>query len=173
MARELGQSLAARHIQLIYGGGKVGLMGVIADAALAAGGTVIGVIPQALFTKEVAHGNLTELIVVHSMHERKFQMAERADAFIALPGGYGTFEEFCEVVTWTQLGVHAKPCGVLNVGGYYDPLLTQLDRAVAHRFLTPEHRRLVIASASIEDLLGRLAAFTPNARDKWLKRDQG
>jgi len=129
MARELGQSLAARHIQLVYGGGKAGLMGTLADSALAAGGNVVGVIPQALLALEVAHAQLTELVDVHSMHERNFQMARRADAFVALPAGFGNFEVFSEVVTWTQLGVHAKPCGILNVSGYYDPLLQLFSRA--------------------------------------------
>ncbi len=161
MAAVMGRKLAMAGLKLIYGGGKVGLMGVLADAALAAGGEVVGVIPQAIVDMEVAHLGLTELIVVQSMHERKARMADASDAFIALPGGYGTFEEFCEVLTWSQLGFHAKPCGVLNVGGFYDPLLALFDRAVQDRFVRPEHRELVLADTDVDSLLERLASFNP------------
>ena len=161
MAAVMGRKLAMAGLKLVYGGGKVGLMGVLADAALAAGGKVVGVIPQALLDMEVAHLGLTELIVVQSMHERKARMADASDAFIALPGGYGTFEEFCEVLTWSQLGFHVKPCGVLNVGGFYDPLLALFDRAVQDRFVRPEHRDLVLADTDVDALLERLASFKP------------
>jgi uncharacterized protein (TIGR00730 family) len=161
MAAVMGRKLAMAGLRLVYGGGKVGLMGVLADSALAAGGEVVGVIPQAIVDMEVAHLGLTELIVVQSMHERKARMAEASDAFIALPGGYGTFEEFCEVLTWSQLGFHDKPCGVLNVGGFYDPLLALFDRAVQDRFIRPEHRELVLADADVDALLERLASFNP------------
>jgi uncharacterized protein (TIGR00730 family) len=161
MAAVMGRKLAMAGLKLVYGGGKVGLMGVLADAALAAGGQVVGVIPQAIVDMEVAHLGLTELIVVQSMHERKARMADASDAFIALPGGYGTFEEFCEVLTWSQLGFHDKPCGVLNVGGFYDPLLALFDRAVQDRFVRPEHRELVLADTDVDALLERLASFNP------------
>lgn len=155
----MGRKLASLGLRLVYGGGNVGLMGVVADAALEAGGTVVGVIPQSLVDWEVAHSGLTELVVVQSMHERKARMADAADAFVALPGGYGTFEEFCEVLTWSQLGLHQKPCGVLNVDGFYDPLLALFDRAVQDRFLQQGHRDLVIADTDVDSLLGRLAAY--------------
>ncbi len=161
LAERLGRTLAARGLTLVYGGGNVGLMGVVADAALDAGGRVVGVIPQALVDWEVAHDGLTELIVVQSMHERKARMAEAADAFIALPGGYGTFEEFCEVLTWSQLGLHRKPCGVLNVEGYYDPLLALFERAVQDRFLAVEQRDLVLADTDVNALLDRVASYQP------------
>jgi uncharacterized protein (TIGR00730 family) len=161
MAADMGRKLAMAGLKLVYGGGKVGLMGVLADAALAAGGEVVGVIPQAIVDMEVAHLGLTELIVVQSMHERKARMADASEAFIALPGGYGTFEEFCEVLTWSQLGFHVKPCGVLNVGGFYDPLLALFDRAVQDRFVRPEHRELVLADTDVDALLERLASFNP------------
>jgi uncharacterized protein (TIGR00730 family) len=161
MAAVMGRKLAMAGLKLVYGGGKVGLMGVLADAALAAGGKVVGVIPQAIVDMEVSHAGLTELVVVQSMHERKARMADASDAFIALPGGYGTFEEFCEVLTWSQLGFHVKPCGVLNVGGFYDPLLALFDRAVQDRFVRPEHRELVLADTDVDALLERLASFNP------------
>lgn len=169
-ATVVGRTIAARGWKLVYGGGNVGLMGAMADAALQAGGEVVGVIPQALVNKEVAHGGLSELVIVSSMHERKARMADAADAFLALPGGYGTFEEFCEVLTWTQLGVHDKPCGVLNVSGFYDPLLALFDRAVQDRFLRPEHRALVIADTDVDNLLDRLASYQPVNLDKWIDR---
>jgi uncharacterized protein (TIGR00730 family) len=137
---ELGTELARRNIGLVYGGGNVGLMGVLADAVLKAGGEAQGVIPEHLMAREIGHNGLTKLHIVHSMHERKALMADLSDAFIALPGGFGTLEEFCEIVTWAQLGLHAKPCGILNVLGYYSPLLAMLDHAVEERFLKPENR---------------------------------
>ena len=167
-ARELGQTLAKRHIGVVFGGGKVGLMGVLAEAALAAGADVIGVIPEALLAREIGHENLTELRVVHSMHERKTLMADLADGFIALPGGYGTFEEFFEAVTWTQLGIHKKPCGVLNVDGYYNAALQLLDRAVSDGFIREANRSLVLDAFDVPALLQKLLAFRPSAEELWI-----
>src|SRR5215471_20948929 len=144
-ATTLGGLLVDRGIGLVYGGGNIGLMGVLADTMLAHGGNVIGVIPESLLAKEVGHQGVTELRIVKSMHERKALMADLSDGFIALPGGYGTFEEFCEVVTWSQLGLHAKPCGVLNVAGYYDSLLGLFDHSVREGFLRNDNRGLVLA----------------------------
>ncbi len=165
-ARQLGQVLAQRQITLIYGGARVGTMGEIADSALAAGGHVIGIIPQALAEK-VAHPGLTDLRVVPSMHERKALMAELADGFIALPGGLGTLEEFFEVLTWAQLGMHHKPCGLLNVGGYYGPLMDFLDHAVAQRFIKAEHRAMALIDEHPADLLDQFNAYHPPTVDKW------
>jgi len=169
-AKQLGRELVSRGHELVYGGGKVGLMGLLADSVLAGGGKVIGVIPEALVAKEVAHGGLSELRVVASMHERKALMSDLSDAFIALPGGLGTLEEFCEVLTWAQLGLHAKPCGMLNVCHYFDALLAFLDRAVEERFLKSEHRALVITADSPHDLLERLASHRPARVEKWIDR---
>ena len=155
-AEELGRELAVRGIGVVYGGGHVGLMGVLADAALAAGGTVTGVIPQSLADHEVAHTGLTTLHVVGSMHERKALMADLSDAFIALPGGYGTLEEFFEVVTWLQLGIHDRPIGLLNVDGYYDPLIAMIDSAVAENFVSEENRGLVRDARTLDEVLSRL-----------------
>ena len=171
-ARSMGATVARLGLGLVYGGGNIGLMGVLADAVLARKGEVIGVIPQALVDKELAHHGVTELRVVHSMHERKALMAELADAFVALPGGYGTLEEFCEVLTWAQLGFHAKPCGLLNVAGFYDSFLALLDHAVRERFLRPEHRSLVVVDPEPEVLIRRLAESTPPALHKWIDRDE-
>jgi uncharacterized protein (TIGR00730 family) len=169
-AQTLARELVTRGVDVVYGGGKVGMMGVLADATLAAGGQVIGVIPKALLAKEVAHGGLTELRVVASMHERKAMMAELSDGFIALPGGLGTMEEFFEVLTWAQLGLHAKPCGLLNVSGYFDGLLAFLDTTVTERFVKSEHRTLVITSTSPGELIERLAAYRPPRVEKWIDR---
>ncbi len=173
-AERLGCLLAGRGIELVYGGGNIGLMGVIADACLSAGGSVIGVIPEALMGKEVAgrnveHRALTRLEVVDSMHTRKARMAELADGFIALPGGFGTFEEFCEVLTWGQLGFHTKPMGLLNVNGFYDPLLAMFDRAVAEAFLRPQNRAMVLADTDPERLLAAMADYRPEPVGKWLQ----
>lgn len=157
-ARALATTLATAGITLVYGGGNVGLMGEIADAALAAGGRVVGVIPRFMREAELAHPGLSECLEVESMHERKALMAERAEAFIALPGGYGTLDELFEALTWTQIGLQAKPCGVLNVDGYYDPLLAMLDRMAADGFLRPGHRDLLVSAASPEALLAALGA---------------
>lgn len=169
-ASELGTVLASRGIRLVYGGGAVGLMGVLADAVLAEGGTVLGVITEALVEREVAHGSLTELVVVPSMHERKQRMADAADAFVMLPGGLGTLDEFFEAATWTQLGIHAKPCGVLDVDGYFGPLRAFLDAAVEQRFVSPEHRALVIFGDEPGLLLDALERWAPPSGDKWLDR---
>jgi hypothetical protein len=171
-ARELAALLARQGLGLVYGGGNVGLMGIVADAALAHGGEVIGVIPQALVDKELAHQRLSRLHVVHSMHERKALMAELADAFIALPGGYGTLEEFCEIVTWAQLGLHRKPCGLLNVAGYYDPFLAQIGHAVKARFVRAENRELIVVDAQPAALLQRLRRTRPPAVPKWIGKDE-
>ena len=169
-ARELGRLLGQRAIRLVYGGGHVGLMGVVADACLNAGGSVIGVIPQALADKEVAHTGLTELRIVGSMHERKAVMADLSDAFVSLPGGFGTWEEFFEVLTWAQLGIHRKACGVLNVNGYYDPLIEMADRALSEGFLRKGHRDLLLSDADPERLLDRLSSYAAPAVDKWGSR---
>jgi uncharacterized protein (TIGR00730 family) len=170
-AEALGQTLAARRIGLVYGGAQVGLMGAVADAALAAGGEVIGVIPEALVAKEIAHPGLTELRVVASMHQRKALMADLADAFIALPGGWGTLEEFFEVLTWAQLGLHRKPCALLNVAGYYDGVAAFLDHAVEERFVRAEHRAMLIVEADPETLVERLRSFDVGAVPaKWIDR---
>jgi hypothetical protein len=159
----VGRLLCRRGIELVYGGGHVGLMGMLADACLNEGGRVIGVIPQALADKEVAHTGLTELRIVGSMHERKFVMAQLSDAFMALPGGYGTWEEFFEVLTWAQLGIQRKPCAILNVEGYYDPLLQMADKASSEGFLRDGHRNLLLTDVDPEHLLDRLSssAVTP------------
>jgi uncharacterized protein (TIGR00730 family) len=168
----MGELLARRGLGLVYGGGCVGLMGILADAVLAAGGEVIGVIPAALMAREVGHTGVTELRVVGSMHERKALMADLSDAFVALPGGFGTLEEFCEVLTWAQLGIHRKPCGLLNADGYYDPLLALLDHAVAERFLRPAHRALVLEERDLERLLDRLATSRLPDLEKWVDREE-
>ena len=157
-ARELAAELIRRKLGLVYGGGSIGLMGVLADAALARGGDVIGVIPRALATEELAHAGLTELRVVESMHERKALMATLADGFVALPGGLGTLEETLEMLTWTQLGISPKPVGLLNVRGYWEPLLAQLAHAAREGFIRPEHLALVLTAESPAALLDRLAA---------------
>jgi uncharacterized protein (TIGR00730 family) len=170
-AEEMGTELVRRNIGLVYGGTSVGLMGVLADAVLAVGGEVIGVIPERLMKREVGHTGLTKLHVVRSMHERKALMSDLSDAFIALPGGFGTLEEFCEIVTWAQLGLHAKPCGVLNVLGYYSPLLAMFDHAVQERFLKVENRGLVLARDSVSGLLQALEDWRPARVEKWLDRE--
>ena len=167
-AEELGLLLVDRGIELVYGGGNVGLMGVLADSVLEGGGRVIGVIPDSLMAKEVAHLGLTELRIVKSMHERKAVMSDLSDGFIALPGGFGTIEEFCEVVTWSQLGIQSKPCGVLNVAGYYDPLLELFDQSVTEGFLRVENRALVLEDRGPESLLQKMASFVPIPADKWI-----
>ena len=171
-ARRMGEALARRGIGLVYGGGGIGLMGVLADAAVSAGGDVVGVIPEALMAREVAHRGLTDLRVVASMHERKALMAELADAFVALPGGFGTLEEFCESLTWAQLGIHRKPCGLLNVEGFFDPLLLLFDHAVRERFVSPDHRSLVVVEEDPERLLDALSRWEPPALERWMGREE-
>jgi uncharacterized protein (TIGR00730 family) len=171
-ARTLGSALVRRGIGLVYGGGNVGLMGIIADAVMDAGGEVIGVIPEALVERELAHNDVTQMIVVRSMHERKAKMAELSNGFVAMPGGYGTFEEFCEIITWAQLGLHRKPCGILNVNGYYDPLMKLFDHAVAEGFLRSANRQLVLEESDPERLLTTMATFKPQHTEKWISRDE-
>ncbi|NBO64226.1 MAG: TIGR00730 family Rossman fold protein [Acidobacteria bacterium] len=161
VAVELGRAIALRQVWLVYGGGGIGLMGALADAVLAAGGQVIGVIPQALASKELAHPNLTELRIVRTMHERKAVMAELADAFLALPGGLGTFDELFEILTWAQLGIHRKPVGLLNTDHYFDPLVGMVEHAVREGFVSPLHRELIIVASSVDDWFDRLATFVP------------
>jgi uncharacterized protein (TIGR00730 family) len=170
-AEEIGNELVRRNIGLVYGGGNVGLMGRVADAVLKAGGEAQGVIPEPLMAREIGHKGLTKLHVVRSMHERKALMADLSNAFVALPGGFGTLEEFCEVLTWSQLGLHAKPCGILNVLGYYSPLLAMFDHAVEERFLKPENRAFVLARESPADLLQALEEWRPVLVEKWLDRE--
>lgn len=167
--RQLATTLVENKICLIYGGAKVGLMGVLADTVLQKGGEVIGVMPKLLIDKEIAHDGLTKLHVVKSMHERKALMAELADGFIMLPGGTGSIDEFFEVLTWSQLGFHAKPCGILNVANYYDHILRFLDEAVAKQFLKQIYRNIVIAADSPEKLLADLAAYQAPSEPKWIR----
>jgi uncharacterized protein (TIGR00730 family) len=167
-AAALGRLLAERGIRLVYGGGHVGLMGVVADACLAGGGEVHGVITRALEAKELAHRGLSSLAVVETMHERKQAMADLAGGFVMLPGGFGTLDEFFEVLTWNQLGIHAKPCGVLDVAGFFAPLRDLLEAATRQRFLRPGHRDLVIMDSEPDRLLDRLDEWQPAVVDKWL-----
>ena len=167
-AMELARQLAANKISIVYGGSRSGLMGALADAALEAGGEVIGVMPRSLVEKEVAHHRLSDLRIVGSMHERKALMSELSDAFIALPGGYGTFEEFCEVLTWTQLGLQQKPCGILNVEGYYDHFLALFDHAVEEQFLRPAHRQMVLCDRDAASLIRRLLAHEVPQGSRWV-----
>ncbi len=167
-ARRMGEALVRRGLTLVYGGGRIGLMGEIARAVLENGGRAIGVIPEALLRKELGYDDLTELHVVRTMHERKQMMADLADAFVAMPGGYGTFEEFCEVLTWAQLGIHAKPCALFNANGYYDGLLALFDHAVAEGFVRPLHRAMVLAETEPDAVLNALSRYVPPAVEKWL-----
>jgi uncharacterized protein (TIGR00730 family) len=172
-AGELARLLTANGIGVVFGGGGVGLMGKLADAVLAAGGEITGVIPQALVDKEIGHRGVADLRVVESMHERKATMADLSDAFVALPGGLGTLEELFEVYTWAQLGLHRKPCGLLNVESYYDGIGAFLDHAVRERFLGEEHRSMLIVESEAGVLLERLRRFTPSAvRPKWIEREE-
>ena len=171
-AARVGELIARRGLRLVYGGGNVGLMGVVADAALSAGGEVIGVIPETLMARELGHGGVTELHVVGTMHERKALMADLSDGFVALPGGFGTLEEFCEILTWAQLGIHRWPCGLLDVAGYWSSLCTLFDSAVAEGFLHREHRALIIEDDDPERLLERMERFVPLATPKWAEPEQ-
>lgn len=171
-ARALGREMASRGISLVYGGGGIGIMGAVADAVIEARGKVIGVIPYALATKERAHPDI-EMRVVNTMHERKAMMAELSDAFIAMPGGFGTFEELMETITWGQLGIHQKPVGLLNVAGYYDPMLQMIDRAVEEGFVQPRYRNLFVASSSIDELFELMIKFQPlEGVVKWIEMSE-
>lgn len=171
-ARSVGAELARRGIEVIYGGAHVGLMGQMADAALVAGGRVIGVIPQQLVRKELAHRQLTALHITSSMHARKAKMAELAEGFVALPGGVGTLEEIFEIWTWAQLGLHGKPVGLLNVGGYYGELVRFVDHATASGFIRPEQRGMLIVEPTINALLARFESWVPPVVEKWIARDE-
>jgi uncharacterized protein (TIGR00730 family) len=168
----LGRMLAERDVRLVYGGGRVGLMGVLADAVLDGGGTVHGVITRALLGREIAHEGLTELEVVGSMHDRKARMADAADGFVMLPGGFGTLDEFFEAVTWSQLGVHDKPCGILDVAGYFGPLLDFVQSGVSNRFIRPEHAAMVVVADDPVLLIDRMETWTAPATSKWLDRTE-
>lgn len=170
-AKNLAHLLVERNVRLVYGGGNIGLMGIISEEVMRGGGEVIGVIPEALLKKEVGKREITELRVVDSMHERKAMMAELADGFIAMPGGIGTFEEFFEILTWSQLGFHEKPCGLLNVAGYYNGLLALCDNAVAEGFLRPVHRALLLDDADAVSLMEKMNNFRPPTVEKWIDKD--
>jgi len=171
-ARALAEHIADAGLELVYGGGTVGLMGLIADTVMARNGTVRGVIPTQLFPREIAHRGLTQLIEVSSMHERKTKMFDLADAFIALPGGFGTLEELAEVTTWAQLGIHSKPIGLLNVDGYYDGLVQWLGRAVGDGLLRADNRSLLLEATDPVTMLERLRAYEPSAAKQWLDLEQ-
>lgn len=171
-AVELGSILAREGITLVYGGGNVGLMGALADAALANGGRVVGVVPHSLAKKEVAHQGLTELHVVDSMHDRKAMMGAMGDAFVALPGGLGTLEEIFEVVTWAQLGIHDKPCALVNIAGYYDKLIEFLDAAVERQLIKTAHRQMILVEPAVAQMLARLRAYDPPRVEKWINLRQ-
>jgi uncharacterized protein (TIGR00730 family) len=171
-ARSLSRTLAEANIRLVFGGGHVGLMGVVSNAALEAGGEVIGVIPRSLVERELAHAGLTDLRIVGSMHERKAMMSNLSEGFITLPGGTGTLEEFFEVLTWAQLGEHEKPCGLLNVAGYYDPLLAVFDHMIDKGFLSESNRALVLVESEPERLLWGLERYQPLKTAKWIDRSE-
>jgi uncharacterized protein (TIGR00730 family) len=171
-AAQVGRVIANSKIELVFGGGRVGLMGILADSVLAAGGQAIGVMPLALVEKEIAHASLTKLHVVESMHQRKAMMADLADAFLLLPGGFGSWEEFCEIVTWLQLGIHRKPCAILNVAGYYDGLLSLADHALAEGFLRIAHHNMVIVEENPQALLARLAIASIPTEVKWVGKSE-
>jgi hypothetical protein len=171
-ARDLARAMVDRNLRLVYGGACVGIMGMVADAVLEFGGEAVGVIPEGLVRREVAHANLTELHITHSMHERKTLMAELADGFIALPGGIGTLEEIFEIWTWAQLGMHGKPCGLLNVEGYYDALTAFLDHTVAERFVKETHRDMLIVEKNPDVMLDRFAEYRPVVVTKWVGKDE-
>lgn len=171
-ATVLGRLLAREGIALVYGGSRMGVMGRLADAALEAGGVVIGVIPGALMNREVAHQGLTDLRIVGSMQARKAEMVQLSDAFVALPGGLGTLESFCEILTWAQLGLHGKPCGILDVGGFYQPFVRFLDHTVREGFVSLSHRRMVVVETDPERLLERFRAYEAPAVPRWIDAGQ-
>jgi uncharacterized protein (TIGR00730 family) len=168
-AQKLGEAIVSKGFGLVYGGANVGLMRVVADTVLSKGGDVIGIIPENLVVKEIAHEGLQDLRVVPSMHERKAQMEKLSDGFVALPGGFGTFEELCEILTWSQLGLHHKPCGVLNVNGYFNRFLGFLDHAVDEKFIRPEHRELLLSEHEPDVLLQKFQDYVPLPKSKWIK----
>ena len=168
---KVGEFLVANSVELVFGGGRVGLMGRIADTVMAKGGKAIGVIPAALDKKEIAHRGLTELHIVDSMHERKAMMAELSDGFVAMPGGFGTFEEFCEIVTWAQLGIHQKPCALLNVNGFYDHMITMFDHSTRQGFIRDEHRGIVLVESDIESLFDLMKNYVPPIIEKWIDKE--
>jgi uncharacterized protein (TIGR00730 family) len=170
-AEDLGRTLAGRHIGVVYGGARIGLMGAMADAALAVDGNVVGVIPAALADREVAHDGLSDLRIVASMHERKATMADLSDGFIALPGGWGTLEELFEILTWAQLGLHQKPCGLLNVAGYFDRLLSFVEYSIDEGFLRREYGSIILVSSSPGALLDMMAVYRPLPLQKWIDRE--
>jgi uncharacterized protein (TIGR00730 family) len=172
-AQSVGRQLAQSGIQVVFGGGSCGLMGAVADAALEAGGRVVGVIPKGIESREVAHRSLSELHIVRSMHDRKAMMTELSDGFLALPGGLGTLEELFEVLSWAQLGIHEKPVALLNAGGYFDPLLTFLDRSMEEGFVRPEHHALLLRGDDVEEVLAKMKAYEPTIDQKWLDLDEG
>ncbi|MFB6170859.1 MAG: TIGR00730 family Rossman fold protein [Haloarculaceae archaeon] len=171
-AEALGRELAARDLGLVFGGGSVGMMGAVADSVLAAGGEAVGVIPEALEVREVAHQGVTDLRVVDSMHTRKETMVELSDGFVALPGGLGTLEELMEILTWAQLGIHDDPCGIANVEGYYDGLVVFLDHAVEEGFVETEHRKLALVEDDPVALLDRFETYEPPVVERWLEREE-
>jgi uncharacterized protein (TIGR00730 family) len=171
-AHAMGLALLERRITLVYGGGGVGMMGKISDTVKNGGGEIIGVIPNALLVREVGRVELADLRIVRSMHERKALMVEISDGFIAMPGGLGTFEEFCEIVTWAQLGLHSKPVGLLNVEGYFDPLVAQFDRAVTEQFANPDNRQLVLHESDPRRLLDLMEAYVPPHVEQWIDPDE-
>jgi len=171
-AHAMGLALLKRRIVLVYGGGGVGMMGRISETVKLGGGEIIGIIPRALLAREVGRVDLAELRIVRSMHERKAMMVEISDGFIALPGGLGTFEEFCEIVTWAQLGLHAKPVGLLNVEGYFDPLIAQIDRAVTEEFAHPNNRRLVLCESNPDRLLDLMESYKAPVVEQWIDPDE-
>jgi uncharacterized protein (TIGR00730 family) len=171
-ARSLGRTLAEANVRLVFGGGHVGLMGAVSNAVLEAGGEAIGVIPRFLVERELAHAGLSDLRIVGTMHERKAMMADLSEGFIALPGGTGTLEEFFEVLTWAQLGEHRKPCGILNVAGYYDPLISIFDHMVRKDFLSASNRSLVLVEAEPAALIKSFEEYEPPARTKWIDRSE-
>ena len=171
-ARRVGSALARRGIELVYGGGGSGLMGIVANTVLAEGGRVTGIIPHGLMVREVAHRGVSEMRVVDSMHERKALMASLSDAFVSLPGGMGTIEETCEMLTWAQLGIHAKPCAVLNVDGYFDGMLSFFDHAVREGFIRSEHRALLVEERDPETLLDLLTVYEPPRLERWISREE-
>jgi uncharacterized protein (TIGR00730 family) len=170
LARTLAKEIANLGLELVYGGGHVGLMGILADAALAAGVRVTGVIPRHLYDREIAHRNLTELIVVESMHERKFKMAERGDIYVAMPGGFGTLEELFEMITWAQIGLHTKPCALLNAEGFYDGLIQWMDHATVYGFIDQPHRDMLIISSKPAELLEKALEYQHRVEPKWNSR---